>query len=136
MTMEHIERSFKVSLRILHPSIDPASITSVLQLAPSQIKLAGPPRKPPYDQAVWSHRFDCSTIRDLVPFLEETVSALDAQRDFLHSIVTSGGTVELFCGIMLSTNWDEVFPHTLSARLAALGIDLRLDAYPDDGGQA
>ena len=67
---------------------------------------------------------------------EETVSALEGHRDFLRFIISSGGTIELFCGIMLSTNWDEVFPHTLSASLAALGIDLRLDAYPEDHAQA
>ncbi len=133
--MEHIKRSFKVSLHVLHPSIDPTAVTSALKLAPSQFKLAGPPGKPPYDQAVWSHRFDCSAVQDLVPFLEETISALEGHRDFLHSITSTGGTIELFCGIMLSTNWDEVFPRTLSANLAALGIDLRLDAYPGDHAQ-
>ena len=131
MTMEHIERSFAVSLHILHPSIDPATVTRTLQLAPWRIKQPGPPRKPPYDQAVWSHRFECSDVRDLVPFLEETVSSLLAYRDFFRSIVESGGSVELFCGIYMSTNWDELFPSALSATLADLRIDLRLDAYPE-----
>jgi hypothetical protein len=136
MTMEHIERSFAVSLHILHPSIAAETISSALQLAPSQIKRSGPPRKPPYDQAVWSYRFDCQKVRDLVPFLEETVLFLHAHRDFLRSVVDSDGSIELFCGIYMSTNWDELFPHSLSAKLADLRIDLRLDAYPEDAAKA
>ena len=36
----------------------------------------------------------------------------------------------------MDTNWDEVFPFSLSAKLASLGIDLRLDAYPERRAQA
>ena len=129
--MEHIERAFAVSLHILHPSIDLDTVTNALRLTPSRTKPAGPPRKPPYDQAVWSHCFACNEIPDLVPFLRETVSALRAHRDFLRSVVDTGGSIELFCGIEMSTNWDEVFPSTLSAALGDLGIDLRLDVYPE-----
>lgn len=134
--MEHIERSFAVSLHILHPSIDPATVTDTLRFTPSRSKQAGPPLKPPYDQAVWSYQFECSEVRDLVPFLDETVSSLQAHRDFFRSIVDTGGSIELFCGIEMSTNWDEVFPSALSGRLAELGIDLRLDVYPESPEQA
>jgi hypothetical protein len=136
MTMEHIKRSFAVSLHILHPSIDPDAVTSALRLAPWRFKQAGPPRKPPYDHAWWSHRFGCSEVRDLVPFLDETVSSLQAHRDFFRSIVDTGGSIELFCGIEMSTNWDEVFPSALSGRLAELGMDLRLNVYPESHEQA
>jgi hypothetical protein len=136
MTMEHVTRSFSVSLHILHPSIDPDAVTNTLQLVPWRIKQAGPPRKPPYDQAWWSHLFECSDVPDLVPFLERIVFSLQANRDFLRSIVDTGGSIDLFCGIEVSTNWDEVFPSALSATLGDLRIDLRLDVYPEIDEQA
>jgi hypothetical protein len=136
MTMEHITRSFAVSLHVLHPSIDPNAVTRTLQLAPWRTKQAGPPRKPPYDQAWWSHLFERSDAPDLVPFLEQIVVSLQGHRDFLRTIVDTGGSIELFCGIEMSSNWDEVFPHTLSAGLAELGVDLRLDAYAESHKQA
>lgn len=131
MTMAHIKRSFAVSLHILHPSIDPAAISSALRLTPSRATRAGPPRRPPYDKAWWSYQFECAEVRDLAPFIETTVSSLKAHREFLRSVVDTGGSVELFCGIFLTANWDEMFPAALLASLADLGIDLRLDAYPE-----
>jgi len=129
--MGHIRRSFQVSLHVLHPTLDPDAVTGALYLGPWRIRQAGPPRKPPYDHAWWSHKFECNDVRDLVPFLETTLSSLEARRDFLRSITDTGGSIELFCGIEMSTNWDEVFPAALCARLGELQIDLRLDAYPE-----
>jgi len=64
------------------------------------------------------------------------VSSLQSKHAFFRSIVDIGGSIELFCGIHMDTNWDEVFPFSLSAKLASLGIDLRLDAYPERRAQA
>jgi len=130
MTMEHLGRSFEVSLLILHPSAEPAEITRSLQLTPSRQKTSGPPRRPPYDQSFWAHRFDCGQVRDLVPFLEQVAIGLEDRREYFRFLTESGGTVELFCGIKVDFNWDEVIPASLMASLASLGIDLRLDAYP------
>lgn len=136
MTMEHLGRSFKVSLHVLHPTMDLAEITQTLGLTPWKSSAAGPPRKPPYDQAWWAHQFDGSAIRDLAPFLDEIASRLEPHRDFLRTLSELGGRLELFCGILVDFNWDEIFSAPLMGRLASLGIDLRLDAYPKEADPA
>jgi hypothetical protein len=69
-------------------------------------------------------------VRDLIPFLERLLTKLEPHLGFFHQISEAGGGVELFCGIWMDTNWDEIVPFALSGRLSALKIDLRLDAYP------
>jgi hypothetical protein len=133
MTMEHIKRHFKVSLQILHPSIATDQITLTLDLVPSRTTPAGPPRNPPFDQSFWSHDFDCDGLRDLVPIIAKVADRLEPHAAFLNSLIAAGGQAELFCGIFIDVNWDEQIPADLMGRLAALGVDLRLDAYPVRG---
>jgi hypothetical protein len=134
--MEHLDRSFKVSLHVLHATMNPAEVTQALGLFPWKQSLAGPPRKPPFDRAWWAYQFDCSEIRELAPFLDEISSRLEPHRDFLLSLLKSGGSLELFCGISVDFNWDEILPASLMGRLSSLGIDLRLDAYPKKANPA
>ena len=119
-----------------NPTMDPAEGTQTLGLPPWKSAAAGPPRNPPYDQASWAHQFDCSAIRELSPFLDEIASQLEPHRDFLRRLLESGGCLELFCGIWIDFNWDEIFPAPLMGRLASLGVDLRLDAYPKEADTA
>jgi hypothetical protein len=131
MTMEHLDRSFAITLFVKHPSMHPLVVTQALGLMPSNSCPAGPPRKAPFDWACWSYAFDCAGTRHLFPLLDQIADQLEPHRDFLLSVGESGGGVELFCGIMVDFNWDEVLPFRLMGRLSSLGIDLRLDAYPE-----
>ncbi len=47
MTMEHVARSFKVTLFIEHPNIDPVEITHSIGLLPKRTTRAGAPRTTP-----------------------------------------------------------------------------------------
>jgi hypothetical protein len=131
--MEHIDRSFAVSLQINHPNIDPSTITATLGLTPRRQHCAGdqrlrldgaPVMAPPYPS------FQLEAVRDLIPFLERTLSDLEKHRSFFHQISDAGGSTDLFCGIWITTNWDEEIPYQLSGRLAEFRINLRLDVYP------
>ena len=145
MTMDHIARSFKVSLRVKHPNIDPAEITVALELFPKRTTRAGAPRttargeplKGTYDVTYWTHGFDVKGASELGVVLEDLVDRLQKHERFFHRIVGEGGTVDLFCAIYAAGNWDEVMSHALMGRLAALRVDLRLDVYPkkDTAGQ-
>jgi Domain of unknown function (DUF4279) len=140
MTMLDIDRSFAVSLHLDHPTIDPAAMTAALGLTPDHQHRIGEQRRTPqgellkgnYAENAWSLSLDLAGVIDLVPFLEDLLSRLELQRDFFASLTASGGRAELFCGIYLDSNWDESIPHQLSGRLAALRINLRLDAYPKE----
>jgi Domain of unknown function (DUF4279) len=137
MTMSHIERYFKVTLHINHPTLDPDAITAALGLIPRKTHRAGEQKRTPkgelregkYPLNHWSLRLDLKGISDLVPFLEDLLSQLETHHDFFSHLSASGGTTFLFCGIFTDSNWDESIPHQLSGRLATLKIDLRLDAY-------
>jgi hypothetical protein len=135
--MEHIKRSFSVSLQLRHPKVDPGAITTSLVMAPRFQYRVGDQRRRPdgikleglYPNTYWTHPFDLVDAVDLVPFLEGIIPRLETHRVFFNSFNASGGTVELFCRIVTDSNWDELIPHQLLSRLAALQIGLRLDAY-------
>ena len=142
MTMQHVARSFKVSLHISHPEIDPAEISHSSGLTPSRSTQAGMARMTPagdplggtYGVSHWMHEFDVQGASELVEVLEQLVEDLQRNEVLFHRIARDGGTVQLFCGVFAAGNWDEVLPHLLLGRLAALEIDLRLDVYPRDDG--
>lgn len=140
MTMQHIARSFKVSLSVIHPEMDPAEISTALDLAPVRTTRAGAPRTTPkgtplpgtYDFSCWTHQFDVEGASELGVVLESLVERLQRHRQFFHRVVQDGGTVELFCGVFAAGNWDEILSRSLMGELAALHVDLRLDVYPKD----
>jgi hypothetical protein len=143
MTMEHIKRSFSVSLQVRHPTIDPEVITTTFGMIPrfkhrvgdQKKRSDGVEMKGNYAETYWSHQLDMSGAPDLVPYLETLVAGLQRHLAFLEHISATGGNTELFCGIFTESNWDESIPHRLSGNLAQLKIDLRLDAYPEMDGE-
>ena len=136
--MEHIKRSFKVSLGIRHPTIDPGDISRALSLSPSRQSKVGDQRVTPtgtrlegtYQFSSWGHEFDSSGVADLTEFLPSVIDRLAPHTSYLAALDREGGSVELFCGIFADGNWDESFHHTLLRGLADMAIDLRLDVYP------
>ena len=138
--MQHIARSFKISLSVTHPDMDPVEISKALDLAPVRATRAGAPRTTPkgtplpgmYDFSCWTHQFDVEGASELGVVLESLVERLQGHRQFFHRVVQDGGTVELFCGVFAAGNWDEILSHSLMGALAALRVDLRLDVYPKD----
>jgi len=136
--MQHIARSFKVSLGIRHPDIDPAEISKAIHLTPKRATRAGAPRITPkgapltgtYEFSYWTHEFDVDEATELGVVLQGLVERLQVHRSFFHRVVQDGGSVELFCGVFAGGNWDEVLSHSLMSELAALQVDLRLDVYP------
>jgi hypothetical protein len=139
MTMQHIARSFKVWLLVTHPNFDPAEISTALELTPKRATRAGAPRTTPkgeplagvYEFSCWTHQFDVKEASELEVVLEGLVQRLQRHQEFFHRVVRDGGSVELFCGVFAAGNWDEVLPHSLMGKLAALHVDLRLDVYPE-----
>ena len=136
--MEHIKRSFQMTLAITHPSIDPGEISRQLSLSPSRQTRAGQNRVTPagerldgtYRFSSWGHALDMSEVTDLTEFLPSLIERLAPHAAFFQNLVREGGSVELFCGVFADGNWDESFHHSLLRKLADMAIDLRLDVYP------
>ena len=138
--MEHIARSFQVSLSISHPDIDPTEITTALGLPPRRATRAGAPRTTPrgdrltgvYEFSCWTHEFDVEGASALCVVLEALATRLQRHQQFFHRVVREGVSVQLFCGIFAAGNWDEILPHTLMGQFASLQVDLRFDVYPKE----
>lgn len=143
MTMEHIPRSFAVSLIITHPTLDPDEISEATGLVPHRTTRAGAARttskgdvlKGTYAFSCWTHQIDVTGATELASVLQDLVGQLSINESFFHRVVREGGAIELFCGVLAGGNWDEALSHALMGRLSTLQIDLRLDVYPRDSSQ-
>jgi len=141
MTMAHIKRSFKVSLWITHPNVDPRDISRALSLSPSHQSRAGQQRVTPtgelldgtYQFSSWVHAFETGSVTDLTEFLPSIIAQIKSNTSYFWDIVNEGGSVELFCGVFADGNWDESFHHLLLRDLVEMAVDLRIDVYPKSG---
>jgi hypothetical protein len=136
---------FTVSLRIRHPSLDPAQITSSLDLAPKNAWRAGTPRRGPNDEPLpgmyretyWSAPLGEDSWRRsapiaLEPFLLNHLRLLAAHADFLQQLVAEGGSCELFVGLAGSGEIGLEVPPPLLRLLADLHCTLSFDIYHDE----
>jgi len=137
---------YAVSLRIEHPSIDPAEITSALKLEPFRCWRAGEPRTTPIGKPLSGNwRESYWTSRDIAngewpgvslpTALGQVLDRLFAHRGFFHRIRAEGGRTEFFIGWYLEGNTGDVFGCDLLARMADLKIDFSPDIYPLDQPQ-
>ena len=140
--MSHINRSFRVTLSITHPGIDPAEITHTLGLEPTgRTHRAGTPRTTPkgtplegvWQDTYWSRRFDMRAAPELGLVLEELVERLREHRAFFRRLAEEDGRTEFFCGAFVDGSWDKEIPWRLLRSLGAMRIGLRLDVYPSGG---
>jgi hypothetical protein len=133
---------YKISLRVRHPSMDPAEITSVLRFAPSRSWRAHERRSTPSGESLegvssetyWTARVMAAEWpgKDLAVAIAEVLDQLESSRGFLAKIRSERGTVELFVGWFLNGQTGEAFDYELLARLADFKISLSLDVYPPD----
>jgi Domain of unknown function (DUF4279) len=138
----HSMNSYKytISLRVEHPSADPAEITSALGLTPSRTWRAGEPRSTakgaprPGENA---ESFWTATLAEgrwpekaLPDIISDLLDQLAARKDFFHRIRSEGGKAEFFVGWFFDGQSGDVFGCDLLARMADLKIDLSLDIYP------
>lgn len=129
-----------VSLRIWHPTIDPAEITAALGLTPTTASRAGEPRSTPKGTPLkgnWRESYWTATLAegdacrdDLPGTLTTALETLLSNRAFFQRIRAEGGVTEFFVGWFFEKpNVGEVLESRLLGRMAELGIDLSLDLY-------
>lgn len=134
---------YTISLRLRHPSMNPAEITAALGLGPFRCWRAGEPRSTPtgaplegrWPDTYWtSGRLADGQWRGKA--LPSAVCALLDQiathKDFFQQVRAEGGKVELFVGWYFDGNSGDILDFELMGRLAALKIDLSLDIYPPE----
>src|SRR5262245_47217569 len=97
---------YDISLRVRHPSLDPAEITSALGLNPSRSWRAGEARTTPkgnplegrYSDSYWVVKLGEGRWPDrtLAAIINELLGQLASHQGFFHGISVEGGTVEFF----------------------------------------
>jgi hypothetical protein len=135
---------YSVSLRVVHPTINPDSITNKLGLQPSRKWMAGEVRSTTKGnkleginkETYWTTRLHggkslFSRRMVLEDFLSEQIARLKKEEKYFRHIRKTGGRMELFVGLFCDKNIGAEIPYSLLAAMGNLGIDLSLDIYPD-----
>lgn len=127
-----------VSLRVEHPTVDPDQISAQLGIKPDTKWMAGSERVSPkgnlldgkHEKSYWSCALESDDRVGLADFLTTFTARLEAHKDFLRWIRSTGGRTEYFVGWFSNGNSGEIFSCDLLGKLSDLCIDLSLDVYP------
>jgi Domain of unknown function (DUF4279) len=133
---------YKISLRVRHPSMDPAEITYSLRFNPSRACRAGEPRTTPSGRPLegkWPDtRWTARVLegewpgKDLQAAIAELLDRLEPNRSFFEKVHSEGGAAEFFVGWFLHGQSGGVFDCGLLAGIADFKISLSLNVYPRD----
>jgi hypothetical protein len=132
-----------VSLRVTHPSIDPNEISLQLGISPFRKWRAGEQRTSTkgeiltgtHNDSFWggythTQKHLDSEVKPLEQHLQDIVEQLNSKRDYLQSIVQSGGYIECFIGIFSESNCSLSISQSIMSELAKSKIALGFDIYP------
>jgi hypothetical protein len=144
---------FTISLRIRHPTIDPARITQSLELEPQHTWKAGDPRRDPngeqlegdYRESYWMGQLMdkpqlSSETLSLETVLAQALAQLRRSEVFLEQLNSSGGTSELQISLYARQNFQlELRPDLLAlmGRLrVVMAVDVHLRAPPTESAES
>jgi hypothetical protein len=134
-----------ISLRVRHPSMDPAEISAALKLEPSRMWQAGDPRTTPKNtplEGTWRDTYWVTDVfkdecpnSTLAAALSELVERFSLRKSFFVKIRDEGGRVEFYVSWDIDGNRGDEFDATLLTKLGELGVNLSLDIYPPPNPQ-
>jgi hypothetical protein len=135
---------FRISLRLRHPSIAPATITEALRIDPKHSWKAGEPRQTPTGTALTGLNRDTYWVAEITAgrwpadvgeAIHGVLRSLIPHRPFLHRLRAEGGTAELFVGWFFENQSGDILTHECLALAGDLQIDLSFDIYPPEQPQ-
>lgn len=133
--------SFRISLRLRHPAMDPGQISRALAIEPKRFWKAGEPRQTPKGTPLdginrdtyWTAEIAAGRWpSNLSEAIHDSLKKLVRCRSFLHQIRAEGGAAELFVGWFFENQSGEMLTHPCLALAGDLQIDLSFDVYPPD----
>lgn len=130
--------SFRISLRIRHPTYDMEVVTAELGLQPQIVWKAGDRRVTPtgevlegiYRHSYWVYRLDISKEQQVDEVVRTHLTTLEDHAVFFRKLIDDGGSAEYLVGCFLHANSGVCFDAEILERMGMLGIDLALDLYP------
>jgi hypothetical protein len=137
------EYEFTISLRLRHPSIDPAMITRTLGMEPQHTWQAGAPRRGPAGEALegvhresyWMGRMMEEPQLALAgvsveSVLMRTLAHLRRSQSFLEQLHAEGGAAELYVSLFARADFRLELSAQSLALLGRLGLAVALDVHP------
>lgn len=138
---------YRTSLRIWHPSIEPALISKATGLEPCRSWRVGEQRATPkgkpqegtYPESYWYSDLSGENPENadnlcLEDSLWNHLEQLEGASEFLRSVRETGGRCEIFVGLYGRWNYAFEFSPPLLSRVSHLGLALSLDIYPNIEG--
>jgi len=136
------EYEFTVSLRIRHPTVDPATITATLGIQPQHAWRAGEPRCDPagaelggaYHDSYWMGRLmeepqlssDSVSVEGVIL---KTLANLRRAQSFLEQLNAQGGVAELHVSLYARDDFRIELPSDSLTLLARLHLSVALDVH-------
>jgi hypothetical protein len=134
---------FTISLRLRHPTIDPAAITAVLNIQPQHSWRAGEPRCDPTGEELGGARRDSYWMGRLMsePQLSsngvsvegvilQTLTQLRRAQSFLEQVHAQGGAAELLVSVYARGDFRLELPPDSLAQLSRMYLGVVLDVHP------
>jgi hypothetical protein len=134
---------FTISLRLRHPSIDPARITQTLAIEPQHTWHAGEPRRTPagealegmYRDSYWMGRLMeepqlSSTRMSVESVLLQTLTHLRRSQGFLERLAAEGGVGELHISLFARADFQLELSAASLLLLGRLGLAVALEVHP------
>jgi hypothetical protein len=137
------DSTYAVTLRLRHPTIDPALLTTTLKLDPMHSWKAGDPRLSQtgaplggqHRDSYWSARLPIEMVGSAAVSLETFLSAqllqLARHRDFLTDFQAHGGEISLVVEVPALANTVLTLTSAMSRRLADLNVEVEFQ-FPGD----
>ena len=127
--------NWKISLRVRHPSADPATFDEVLGLTPFRAWRFGDDHQTPRGAALEGRYTDSYATYELAEGRGSLAAGIEHVLDEIGApaqrLVALGAQLELFVGWFFHNhgNTGDVFPPALLGRLADMRLALSLDLY-------
>jgi Domain of unknown function (DUF4279) len=137
------EYEFTVSLRIRHPTMDPATIGGTLGIEPQHTWRAGEPRCDPagvelggaHHDSYWMGRLmdepqlssDSVSVERVIL---NTLSQLRRAQSFLEQLSAEGGVAELLVSLYARDDFRLEFPSDFLTLLGRMHLAVALDVHP------
>ncbi|MCC8968401.1 DUF4279 domain-containing protein [Bradyrhizobium sp. Pear76] len=134
-----VDLRYTVRLLVKHPTIDPAEITTALGIAPSLARAVGTEIVTPTGvklasrskQSVWNWSESIKGKRDFFDSVAELADHLEAHRQFLGTLVSSGGEIIAIVHLPGNVNIGSILKSVDLRRLAHLEISLGIEVFPE-----
>lgn len=136
--------TYSITLRATHPSMDPDVITRALGMPPVRTWRVGDARTTPkgtplnghYKETYWyanlvAHEEGASEACSFEDRLSSLAESLSKHSGFISALRADGGSAELFIGLFGDRNFGFVIEPRVTQALAAIGLALSFDIYPE-----